>query len=593
MRAVLHAAVLVSLAVAIIGPPAASAQDAGAGVGLAGGPGGNAVTESADGIEITAITVRTTGTTGDPARDAAVAAAARDAIRLSPGERWNSLLGSLVLAPVRALQHVESASATVTSSMGEEATVLVVTVRLKALEPAAAAPAGLLATGRARDLPTLYRNGETYVRLLLDGGVGVFSDGKPWFGQPQTFTAGNPLVQDPAKGANTGSRATWTEGYVQFGIGGVVPLVGGSLYAYGAATGMAPYALGQDIFRNDARATVDLEKLYGGLLYAPKESDIRVNVSVGRQNFTLNDGFLISQYASQWNVGTRPAVYLAPRTALDMSALMTVRAGRWVSTTFYLDPNEYEPVNTDTRVLGTNLRYNFDERIAVDATLYGVPESDFLYFPVDRAPVTREGLRAIAWHGRWADPDVLPGVWLEGEVAHQWHDDFAMSAWAGYGTAGYLAQSLPWTPSLSYRYAAFSGDDPATETFERFDPLYSGGLSEWLQGITINKALSQANRRTHRIRFNVAPSEALNLTLDYYLHTADTLNNRGGNPALSILASRDLGQEVQFTTRWAATPNVYIQGIASVALPGRAIEDATGGRARPWTTVQGQLFWHF
>jgi len=586
-------ATILAAVIALATAAPAAAQDSGAGVGVAGGPGDNAVTESADGIEITGITVRTTGTTGDPARDAVVAEAARDAIRLAPGERWNSLLGSLVLAPVRALPHVESASAAIANSMGEEATVLVVTVRLKATDGAADAPAGLLATGRAIDLPTLYRNGDAYVRLLLDGGVGVFSDGEPWFGQPKTFTAGNPLVQDPAKGAYTGSRSTWTEGYVQFGIGGVVPLVGGSLYAYGAATGMAPYALGQDIFRNDARATVDLEKLYGGLLYAPQDSDIRINASLGRQNFTLNDGFLISQYASQWNVGTRPAVYLAPRTALDMSALLTVRAGPWVSTSFYLDPNEYEPVNTDTRVLGTNLRYNFDERIAVDATLYGVPESDFLYFPPDRAPVTREGLRAIAAHARWADPDVLPGVWLEGEAAHQWHDDFAMSAWAGYGTAGYLARSLPWTPSLSYRYAAFSGDDPETETYERFDPLYSGGLSEWLQGITINKALSQANRRTHRIRFNVAPDEALNLTFDWYLHTADTLNNLGGNPALSILGSRDLGQEFQFTARWAASANVYIQGVASVALPGRAIEEATGGEAKPWTTVQGQLFWHF
>jgi hypothetical protein len=360
-----------------------------------------------------------------------------------------------------------------------------------------------------------------------------------------------------------------------------VPLVGGSLYAYGAATGMAPYALGQDFFRNEARATVDLEKLYGGLLYAPKDSDLRINASVGRQNFTLNDGFLISQYASQWNVGTRPGVYLAPRTALDMSGLLTVRSGPWVSTSFYLDPNEYEPVDTDTRVVGTNLRYNFDERIHADATFYGVTRSDFLYFLPDQAPQTREGLRLAAGHLRWADPDVLPGVWLEGEVAHQWHDAFPMSAWAGYGTAGYLARSLPWTPSLSYRYAAFSGDDPETETYERFDPLYSGGLSEWLQGITINKALSQANRRTQRIRFNVAPSESLNLTFDYYLHTADTLNNRGGNPALSILGSKDLGQELQFTARWAASPNVYIQGIASVALPGQAIEDATDGRAKP------------
>ena len=57
---------------------------------------------------------------------------------------------------------------------------------------------------------------------------------------------------------------------------------------------------------------------------------------------------------------------------------------------------------------------------------------------------------------RWADAKVIDGLWIEAEGARQTHSDFEMEAWAGYGTIGYLARQLPWTPSLSYRYAISS-----------------------------------------------------------------------------------------------------------------------------------------
>jgi hypothetical protein len=168
-----------------------------------------------------------------------------------------------------------------------------------------------------------------------------------------------------------------------------------------------------------------------------------------------------------------------------------------------------------------------------------------------------------------------------------------MNAWAGYATLGYIARDLPWTPSLSYRFSHFTGDDPSTSSFERFDPLYTGGLSYWLQGITINKALAPANRSTHRLRLNVAPDPRLNLTLDYFLHVADERNNIGANPAIATLASDDLGQEFQFVARWAISQRLYFVGVASLALPGDAIDAATRRGADPWSSLQAQLYWNF
>jgi hypothetical protein len=182
-------------------------------------------------------------------------------------------------------------------------------------------------------------------------------------------------------------------------------------------------------------------------------------------------------------------------------------------------------------------------------------------------------------------------VWFEAELARQDHDDFDMAAWAGYGELGYYARTVRWTPSVSYRLSAFSGDDPDTSRYERFDTLYSGGLDHWLQGISINKLLTQANRISHRVRLNVAPAPSLNLTFDLYRHVADERNNLGGNPALGTLESRDLGDEIQLTARWQVRPNVLVLGIASAAFPGRAIEAAASGNVDPWTTLQVQLFW--
>jgi hypothetical protein len=105
--------------------------------------------------------------------------------------------------------------------------------------------------------------------------------------------------------------------------------------------------------------------------------------------------------------------------------------------------------------------------------------------------------------------------------------------------------------------------------------------------------LRPENRISHRIRLNVAPNPRLNLTLDYVLHSADEFNNIGANPAIAQLSSRDLGEEVQFVTRWAVSDNLYLLGVAAMAFPGKAIRDAAGGNADNWTTLQAQLFWTF
>jgi hypothetical protein len=56
-----------------------------------------------------------------------------------------------------------------------------------------------------------------------------------------------------------------------------------------------------------------------------------------------------------------------------------------------------------------------------------------------------------------------------------------MRTGALYAEAAYVFAKARWTPTLSYTYAAFGGDDPETSRYERFDPLYYGGSLYYLR----------------------------------------------------------------------------------------------------------------
>jgi hypothetical protein len=561
------------------------------GVGTSGGPGYTATEVLPPGARISRVDIHLSEVP-DTVSVSDFEDAIRSALGFRAGAVWDPVLGAAALARVRTRPGVLDASLTGAPDRSGSGYRLIVKVQggSKAEAPARS---GLLVRDGEGTFPVLYRDAHRYLKIELSGGHGVFSDGNPWFGRPEVFTAGNPLVEDPAVGADTGDRATWTESFVQFGLSGVTPLSPAGLYSFGAVTGVAVLSYGQDIFRSDRRSSVDLEKAYVGLLYAPEDKDLRLKLSVGRQNFTLNSGFLVSQFGSQWNAGPRPGVYLAPRTTQDMSVIATAKYRNWKGTFFALDPNELESLESDTRLLGLSLAHQTAGRWSWDVSALHVPRSKTVYRAPDGLPRGREGLWTAAAHLRMHTRPDRPDLWFETELAHQVHDKFDMAAWAGYGELGYYARDTRWTPSISYRLSGFSGDDPDTSRFERFDTLYSGGLDHWLQGITINKLLTQSNRISHRVRFNVAPVPELNLTLDLYRHVADELNNLGGNPALATLKSRDLGDEIQLTARWQVNRNVMVMGIASAAFPGEAIDAAASGDVDPWTTLQVQLFWGF
>lgn len=535
----------------------------------------------AEGVNIDSVLVKLKTASGDTPRDSEALTTVRKLGSSLPGTSFSSIELARLLSR---MQKAASVAKVDYRLLPAGANAVRVEFLVDAAQPAkqGTGPTGLL-TGELRDFPVFYKDDRSLVTAIVAGGLGVYSDGNPWFGQPELFNRYNPLA-----GHLPGKQTAWTEGSLELGGGFATQLANAPIYAFGALTGMKTWSVGQDIFRDDTRNFDAIEKAYAGLLYADVTTGNTAKLSAGRQTYTLNDGFLVNLVKGSANAGPRGATYLGPRLANDFSVLADGRHGAWGFSAFYIDPDEIESLESETTFLGGNVSYRFTGDLALDATVMTIPHSDSLYANPYGLSLQRQGLNTAAAHLLWKNIAV-DGVWLESEVAHQSHPDYALSAWAGYGTVGYIARTKPWTPSLSYRYAYFSGDDPDTETYERYDPLLNTGLGIWLQGISFGKLTSNANLATHRIQLNVVPVETLNVTVDFHRLTAPQLNNMGGNPALSTLTSHDLGQEFTLSARWAINRNLYLQGIASLAMPGEALRNI--GADDNWTTLQLSLYW--
>lgn len=479
------------------------------------------------------------------------------------------------LAAVRALDGVAGARFIVERTSNPTRTRLLLTVETAARSADAAS------------FPTLIRTDRSQLTLIANGAFGAYSDSNPWFGDPPTFTQRSPIATD----LPTGRRASWLEASVEAGAGGITRVGASHFYVYGAATAMFSAAVGQDLFTADGRTLVRMEKLYAGVIFGEKGTGRAVNVSAGRQNFNLGDGFLFSQFSGSANAGPRPGLFLNPRIAFDNAALVDIRFDKLRFKAFYLNPDELEAYESNTHFAGLSAVYNFTSGTRLGVTYALIPQSDTRLRKPDGTTLRREGIETIAFEGRLDSPLGLTGLWLQSEYANQWRAS-EMRAWGAYGTIGWRSES-GWKPSFSYRYAAFSGDDPATARYERYDPMLSGGLAEWVQGVNFKKLIGNANINVHRIRAMAKPSDKLNLTLDLFDFQARELNNLGATPALSTLQSRDVGREITLRGDWFISRKLFLLLVASHAVPGDAIRLATPSGGRAWTTLQASAFWTF
>jgi hypothetical protein len=581
-RFVAVAALSCTLAIPVAGVAQDRSSDANRGVEIHA--------ELAEGLPIGLVYVHLRQSTGDLAKDEELKAQVATAFAARRGGAFRQVVAGFGLKRVRRLATVQSAEMRLFNTVpsGQVAVALLVSPRTQApAEPAEASEAA--APAEATRFPTIHEDDRSKFVYILNGGVGVFSDSDPWFGgYGDAFNGGNPTAKDPL-GPGT---STWTEAYVEPGLGGISQVADYPLYLYGAVSWLMSGTAGHDIYNSGNWGHGDFEKLYAGMIWNLPGENSMVDVSVGKQVYQLRDGFLLSKIPVSTSIGERAALYLGPRLTSENTVLVRAKASRFGLDAFMLEPSEIEEIATDTKLAGVNLQYQFADADAAFTYFY-VPDSKSTYRTTDGRRLPREGLRTFNPSLSLKKLFGREGAWLKAEYAYQDHEDFDMSADAGYVWLGYQLTTGGWRPTLSYRWSTFSGDDPDTQTFERFDPLFSGGLGNFLPGIVFSKAYKNANLTTNRATLSAKPSDQLELILDYFHHRADRLNNIGGIGPLQTLQSRDIGQEVTLTAYRYVGKNLFLQGIASVGMPGKAIEGALGPDTDDWYTVQAALYVFF
>jgi hypothetical protein len=404
--------------------------------------------------------------------------------------------------------------------------------------------------------------GPLTVQPTLGAGVAFFTQSNSWYGRST---------------ANLGRNSDrWWEGYVTPGLGAELDLgaagrFGAHVSVVGALTDGVD-AAGTNV-DDDTPTDVALDLAYliwnsGPLLTEPLGEDA-VELSFGRQKLELGSGFLIWQGAT--NGGNRGAYWLAPREAYELAGIAKVESHGVIGRAFYLEPDD-DP-DTDTKLLGIDLEYGLAEggcaedaapTSCVAAGYYNVVNSD-----ID----TRDGMSVFDVRGDTRPLSSLPGVRVLGEFAYETNGN-KLDAYGWYGELGYAADELPWTPYLSYRYAAFSGGESNSgRKSEAFDPLFYDGpdWGIWTQGeIAGEWVLSNSNLISHTVRLNAYPTDKLTLTALYYFFQLD-------DPSSAGVDDHDFSQEINMIADYVVNGNLSVGVIAATSFPGDAAKQYTGG----------------
>jgi len=444
---------------------------------------------------------------------------------------------------------------------------------------------GLIPTGKWTDLPLLYEDDRSELTFILNGGLGAFLDNNGFFGEGAAFTQGNPIADQPADFGAT----YWPEAYIEPGIGGISALGNTDIYIYGALSAMFTTRIGNDVFSNGSTVFGDFERAYAGVLLPRlgKNDNGKLDISVGRNFFQLNDGFLFSKFAGSANAGDRGSVYLNGRTAFQKTVLATYTSNKWTMRGFFVEPQElFRDAQTNTNYTGGTVGYNDSKNFDLNLTVLQRTNGLGQYSLPNGESISKKGLWVIN-PKIWVNNILNEGLFVKSEFAYETKSGMRAHAW--YATAGIQRNDIKFKPSLFYRYAFMQGDDPTTSTYERYDPLLSSGLGDWVQGINFRKVVGNGNIISHRVNLRGSLSEKWQLALDAFFLRADQLNNLGGLAPISNLTARDFGQEYTLNLRYFINRHFLFQTVVSHAVPQNAIKNNLPN-SKSWQTFQFSLF---
>ncbi len=514
-----------------------------------------------------------------------------NAFFIKPGTTFNPLITDLAIARIKEEPNVTNAYYLLYESVNGSGTIgrslsLQIFVELTETTEKEKKVKGIFSKERG-DFPLLYESGQSQFKFLVNGGVGLYNDENALFAKGEAFTQGNPIADAPA-GDET---RFWLEAFVEPGVSGISKLGSSNIYWYGEASVLASARNTSDIYSSGRAGHIAFERLYTGFLMTGlgKNSNITINANYGRNFFQLNDGFLFSRYSGSSNAGPRGSTYISSRTTYQKNANLSLQWGKFRLSGHFLEPQElFKDKQQNTNyTIGTfnfNNNKNLDAGISYIATTGGKSK-----YATPEGSIQKKGMYVIN-PKLWLTDIGGTGLFFKSEYAYQNHTQEDMQSYAWYSGLGYSLKKLPTKPSVYYRYAFMKGDDASTNTYERFDPILTGGLGNWVQGLNFRKVLGNGNLVSHRVEVTSWVTKSMALSFDYFYLRANSLSNNGGLAPITDLTNKELGHEFTATLKGLIKEHFTLLGVVSYGIPGKAIDQAFAESVPNWLTVQAAIF---
>lgn len=395
----------------------------------------------------------------------------------------------------------------------------------------------------------LYANDDTHLNATLEAVFGMFHS-------QENYALSGRLDE---------GSSSWREGYIKYGLSFDKGLADfGTAYGAGNMLSSGTWGDGDAAgFTDGTERTTKYEDAYlgwrSGKLFEALGDD-GVDLSFGRQNIVVGDGFLIDGDALNLGKGLADgefnrggAYYLAARKAFDETAVLRLGGKQgWRSDLMWLKSDNRGQAKTEMYV-GTL------EHVA-DAGTVGLTYIDTN--DVDKQfasplQLERDGMKTYAL--RATGNAGVKDLFLSGEYAKE-DKPHTSSEDAWYLEAGWTFSDAIWTPYVGYRYSRFS---------ENYDTLFYGfsrGYGTWFQGEVAGNYAGpfNTNSRIQNVSLKVSPLQ--NLNVGVLLFNFDTIDRNLGNTD---------GQEVDLYAEWHVNDHLTVMPLLGLYQPDKSA--AQGG----------------
>ncbi len=390
--------------------------------------------------------------------------------------------------------------------------------------------------------------GKGHWTFNLDAGLGAFG-------------FANSLYTDvrPDPSGNLGDN--WAESFVKPALSASFGVGESELYGKVSAVGERTFAAPPSVVGEDA-SSFKVEDLHLGWRSGTSMgiSENALELTVGRAPYTIGHGLLVSDGAGEG--GSRGGFWSNARKAWQFAAVGRFKPRNHTLEAFYLDRDDLPESETGTRLWGVNYELAVGDRSTFGASYLR------LHADGEKLP-DRDGMNVYNVRAFTAPFPALPGLSFELEYAREENGDLLRSN-AFTAQAGYEMSQIGWKPRLSYRYATFEGDDPASPTSEAFDSLlpafYDWGT--WWQGeIAGEYFVSNSNLISHQVRLHLTPSESVGAGLIAYLFKLDKPAALGPQ-----VTSKDVAFEFDGYCDWKLNKAFTVSFVAAYANPQAAVQ---------------------